>query len=146
MHLRRSTLVVLVMTVLCGIAFRCWTELGTHVWNLRLISFWYFGVHLLIAIGVAELIRGAGWLGSRGWWLAQEWRAERAAEAADAESDGYGGYDEYGALGYGALEAAPATGTAVAAPDPVAAASWVDRALHRPTRAETVGSAAPRSW
>ncbi len=135
-HLRRSTLVVLVMTVLCGVAFRWWTEFGTHVWNLRLISFWYVGVHLLIAIGVTELIRGAGWLGSRGWWLAQEWRAERAAEAADAESDGYGGYDEYGAV---VPVPAPASETGAEVPDPVPAASWVDAARRRPARAETVG-------
>jgi len=144
--LRNSTLVVLVMTAMCGIAFRYWTELGTHVWNLRLISFWYFGVHLLIAIGVAELIRGGGWLAGRGWWLAQEWRAERAAEADAAESDGYGRYDEYGAFANGAFAngafgTAPAPGPAavVATSDPVAAPTWVDQVLHRPTRVTTAG-------
>jgi hypothetical protein len=65
--LRRSTFVVLALTAACGLAFRYWTDLGTHVWNLRLLSFWYYGVHLLMAIGVAELVRAAGWLAGRGW-------------------------------------------------------------------------------
>lgn len=64
---RRATFVVLVLTVACGLTFRFWTDLGTHVWNLRLLSFWYLGIHLLMAIGVAELVRGAGWLAGRGW-------------------------------------------------------------------------------
>ena len=67
--LRRSTFTLLVLTALCGLAFRFWSELGTHVWNLRLLSFWYLGIHLMMAIGVAELIRGAGWLAGRGWRL-----------------------------------------------------------------------------
>jgi hypothetical protein len=86
-RLRKSTFVVLVLTVLCGLAFRFWTELGTHVWNLRLISFWYIGVHLMMAIGVAELVRGAGWLGSRGWRIARVLREERAAERAAVASE-----------------------------------------------------------
>jgi len=70
--LRRSTFTVLVLTALSGLAFRFWGELGTHVWNLRLLSFWYLGIHLLMGIGVAELIRGGGWLAGRGWRLVSE--------------------------------------------------------------------------
>ena len=80
--LRRSTFTVLVLTALCGLAFRFWSELGTHVWNLRLLSFWYLGIHLLMGIGVAELIRGVGWIVGRGWrytaesaWFANDPRA-----------------------------------------------------------------------
>jgi hypothetical protein len=65
--LRRSTLVVLVMAAACGLLFRFWTDLGTHVWNLRLLPFWYIGVHLLVAIGLAELVRALGWAVGRGW-------------------------------------------------------------------------------
>jgi hypothetical protein len=79
--LRRSTFTVLVLTALCGLAFRFWSELGTHVWNLRLLSFWYLGIHLLMGIGVAELIRGGGWLAGRGW----RWTAESAWFADDPE-------------------------------------------------------------
>ena len=79
--LRRSTFTVLVLTALCGLAFRFWSELGTHVWNLRLLSFWYLGIHLLMGIGVAELIRGVGWLAGRGW----RWTAEAAWFADDPE-------------------------------------------------------------
>ncbi|MFA5882842.1 MAG: hypothetical protein WDA60_03230 [Acidimicrobiia bacterium] len=82
--LRRSTFVVLTMTVLCGLAFRFWTGLGTHVWNLRLVSFWYFGVHLLMAIGVAELIRGTGWVAGYGWRRLGERRVD-----ADASEDAF---------------------------------------------------------
>jgi hypothetical protein len=70
--LRRSTFTVLVLTALSGLAFRFWSELGSHVWNLRLLSFWYLGIHLLMGIGAAELIRGAGWLAGRGWRWARE--------------------------------------------------------------------------
>ncbi|GMU77655.1 MAG: hypothetical protein AMXMBFR46_04540 [Acidimicrobiia bacterium] len=78
--LRRSTFVVLVLTAVCGLAFRFWTDLGTHVWNLRLLSFWYIGVHLLMAVGVAELIRGAGWLAGRGWRAVEDSRARVALD------------------------------------------------------------------
>jgi len=85
--LRRSTFVVLTLTVLCGLAFRFWTELGSHVWNLRLLSFWYFGVHLLLAIGVAELIRGTGWVAGAGWRWVGERRAAPARTRADDGSE-----------------------------------------------------------
>src|SRR5262245_24637826 len=81
--LRRSTFTVLVLTALCGLAFRFWSGLGTHVWNLRLLSFWYLGIHLLMGIGVAELIRGGGWLAGRGWrWTAESaWFADEIGRA-----------------------------------------------------------------
>lgn len=131
--MRRSTLVVLVMTVVCGLAFRFWTDLGTHVWNLRLLSFWYIGVHLLMAIGVAELVRGAGWLAGRGWQVAADARAARAELAAGLPDDGYGSYDEYGPPALdetAAPDGEPGPPRAVAAP----AAPW-----WRPTRAASVG-------
>ena len=95
--LRHSTLVVLVLTALCGLAFRFWTDLGTHVWNLRLLPFWYIGVHLLMAIGVAELIRAAGWAVGYGWRFVQTGRAAEAALAAEGanahDGDGFGDGD-----------------------------------------------------
>jgi len=90
--LRRSTFTVLVLTALCGLAFRFWAGLGTHVWNLRLLSFWYLGIHLLMGIGVAELIRGTGWLAGRGWrWAGAAAGPEPAPPPAVA---GYGDGDE----------------------------------------------------
>ena len=60
--LHRSTFVVMTLAAMTGLAFRFWTDLGSHVWNLRVLSFWYISVHLLMAIGVAEVVRAAGWL------------------------------------------------------------------------------------
>jgi hypothetical protein len=137
--LRRSTLVVLVITVACGLVFRFWTDLGTHVWNLRVLSFWYIGVHLLMAVGVAELVRGAGWAAGRGWRSVAEWRDDRA-RASDGSADGsgdgsgdgfvddpsggdggYGGYDEYALP----VDAGPAPLAAPATPaTPASIATW----------------------
>ena len=125
------------------LAFRFWTELGTHVWNLRLLSFWYFGVHLLIAIGVAELIRGAGWLAVRGagGWPRSGGRSG-PPRPPTPESDGYGGYDEYGRS---SRRRPPGLRDRAAAP--VVAASWVDRALAPADACATVaGARSPRSW
>ncbi|MFM8302743.1 MAG: hypothetical protein ACKOA9_00365 [Actinomycetota bacterium] len=143
-HLRRSTLVVLVMTVAWGVAFRYWTELGTHVWNLRLVSFWYFGIHLLMAIGVAEVVRGAGWLGGLGWRRVAEWRVERDAVGApvdpDPDPDGYGDYDEYAGdvtrLAMAGGNAAP--GPAVA-PGTAGVRAWADWLRRPPPRAVDAG-------
>lgn len=59
--LRRSTFVLVILAALTGLTFRFWTDLGSHVWNLRVLSFWYISVHLLMAVGVAEVVRGVGW-------------------------------------------------------------------------------------
>ena len=139
--LRRSTLIVLVMTALAGLAFRFWTELGTHVWNLRLVSFWYFGVFLLMAIGVAELVRGGGWLAGRIAHVVGLYRADRAAERAEALDaldavDGYGTYDEYGPVpagvaagnGNGAGEWAAASGWPAPSPGAIVAPAGDDAA------------------
>ena len=86
---RRSTMVVVAVTIAAGVAFRLWEGLSsTPVWNLRLLPFWYLGVFLLAAIGAAELARGAGWLVGRG---VAEWRVSGAhdavSDAAVSDSD-----------------------------------------------------------
>jgi hypothetical protein len=59
--------VLVTLTFLNGLAFRFWESLqSTTVWNLRLLPFWYLCVFLLMGLGVAELIRGAGWVAR--WW------------------------------------------------------------------------------
>lgn len=65
--IRRSTFTLLLMAALCGLAFRFWTDLGSHVWNLRLLPFWYLSVHLLVGAGIAEVVRGVAWLGRTAW-------------------------------------------------------------------------------
>ena len=50
-----------------AVVFRVWPEL--HAWNLRFLPFWYLGLYLLAAVGVAEIVRGVAqqvgvvWLG-----------------------------------------------------------------------------------
>jgi len=64
---RRSTLIIGVLTAASGLIFRVW-ELNpaTPVWNLRFLPFWYLGLFMLSAVGVAELVRGVGWMVGRG--------------------------------------------------------------------------------
>jgi hypothetical protein len=63
----RAVLTLLTLTLAFALVFRVWPEL--HAWNLRFLPFWYLGLYLLAASGVAELARGAGqqlglaWLG-----------------------------------------------------------------------------------
>jgi hypothetical protein len=63
----RAVLTVVTLTVVFGIVFRVWPEL--HAWNLRFLPFWYLGLYLLAAAGVAEAVRGSAqqlglaWLG-----------------------------------------------------------------------------------
>jgi hypothetical protein len=63
----RAVLVLLTMTLVFALVFRLWPEL--HAWNLRFLPFWYVGLYLLAAVGVAEMVRGVGqqlglaWLG-----------------------------------------------------------------------------------
>jgi hypothetical protein len=64
----RPVLTVVALTAVFAVIFRVWPEL--HAWNLRFLPFWYLGLFLLAASGVAELARGAAqqialvWLGS----------------------------------------------------------------------------------
>jgi hypothetical protein len=68
---RSSTFVVVAITALSGLAFRFWEDVqSTTVWNLRFLPFWYLGIFLLMALGGAELVRGAAWAARRG---AREW-------------------------------------------------------------------------
>ena len=46
-----------------AVVFRLWPEL--HAWNLRFLPFWYLGLYLLAAVGVAEIVRGASRSSSR---------------------------------------------------------------------------------
>jgi hypothetical protein len=63
----RAVLTIVTLTVVFGIVFRVWPEL--HAWNLRFLPFWYLGLYLLAAAGVAEAVRGSAqqlglaWLG-----------------------------------------------------------------------------------
>jgi hypothetical protein len=66
-----ATAVLVTLTAFCGLAFRFWSDLqSTTVWNLRLLPFWYLCVFLLMGLGVAETIRGAGWVAR--WWAHRE--------------------------------------------------------------------------
>jgi 6-pyruvoyl-tetrahydropterin synthase related domain len=66
LEMRRSTLILLLMTATGGLFFRLWEEWGqTPAWNLRFLPFWYLGVYLLAAVGAAELVRGAATLAAR---------------------------------------------------------------------------------
>jgi hypothetical protein len=64
----RAVLTLVALTGVFAFIFRVWPEL--HAWNLRFLPFWYLGLFLLAAAGVAELVRGIGqqvalvWLGA----------------------------------------------------------------------------------
>lgn len=53
-RMRRSTFIVLAMTVAFGLVFRFWPQ--SHAWNLRFLPFWYLGLFLLAALGAAEIL------------------------------------------------------------------------------------------
>ncbi len=63
----RAVMALITITVAFAVVFRFWPEL--HAWNLRFLPFWYLGLYLLAAVGVAETIRGIAqqsgivWLG-----------------------------------------------------------------------------------
>ena len=61
----RATLALVALTGTFGLLFRFWPEVSTTVWNLRFLPFWYLGLFMLMAVGIAELLRGAGWLARR---------------------------------------------------------------------------------
>lgn len=68
---RISTVILVTLAALCGLAFRFWESLqSTTVWNLRLLPFWYICIFLLMAVGLAEVIRGAAWVVR--WFAARE--------------------------------------------------------------------------
>ncbi|MGZ4802064.1 MAG: 6-pyruvoyl-tetrahydropterin synthase-related protein [Acidimicrobiia bacterium] len=72
----RAVLTLLTITVTFAVVFRLWPEL--HAWNLRFLPFWYLGLFLLAAVGVAEIVRGIAqqtavvWLGP-GPELGDDW-------------------------------------------------------------------------
>jgi hypothetical protein len=51
---RRGTMIILALTVVFGLVFRLWPQ--SHAWNLRFLPFWYLGLFLLAALGVAEIV------------------------------------------------------------------------------------------
>ncbi len=63
----RAILTILTLSLTFALVFRVWPEL--HAWNLRFLPFWYLGLYLLAAAGVAEMARGVSqqlalvWLG-----------------------------------------------------------------------------------
>ncbi len=61
---RRSTFVLLCITAVAGLLFRFWTDLGTKVWNLRALPFWYLGLFLLMAVARRGARAGCGVGGS----------------------------------------------------------------------------------
>lgn len=62
---QRPVLVIAAITVFFGVLFCVWPEL--HAWNLRFLPFWYLGVFLLAACGVAETTRRLAELLGRLW-------------------------------------------------------------------------------
>jgi len=62
---QRPVLVVAAITAVFGVVFRYWPEL--HAWNLRFLPFWYLGIFLMAAIGVAESVRRLSDLFGRMW-------------------------------------------------------------------------------
>jgi hypothetical protein len=59
---RRAALVLLTIALASGLMFRFWTSLGSKVWNLRALPFWYLSIFLLMGMAVAELVIGCSWL------------------------------------------------------------------------------------
>ncbi len=58
--------VLVFLSIASAFLFRYWEEIqSTTVWNLRLVPFFYVSVYLLMGLGVAELIRGGGWVARR---------------------------------------------------------------------------------
>ncbi len=87
---RVSTFVVIAITAVSGLLFVFWEDIqATSAWNLRFLPFWYLGVFLLMGLGGAEVVRGAGWLTRR--WLERD-PAPDATPAFDADLDA--GLDE----------------------------------------------------
>jgi hypothetical protein len=62
---QRPVLVIAAITIFFGILFCVWPEL--HAWNLRFLPFWYLGVFLLAACGVAETVRRLAEMLGRLW-------------------------------------------------------------------------------
>jgi hypothetical protein len=79
----RAIVTLLLLTVTFAVVFRLWPEL--HAWNLRFLPFWYLGLFLLAAAGVAEMARGASqqlglvWLGPPPG-PADEWELDPVAD------------------------------------------------------------------
>lgn len=69
---RWCTLQLLVITAAMALVFRLWDVFDTPAWNLRFLPFWYLGLFLLAAVGVAELVRGIAAAAVRtvedDWW------------------------------------------------------------------------------
>lgn len=88
-RLRRSTFVLVAMTGLAALGFRFWADVNvTTVWNLRMLPFWYLGVFLLGAVGLAELVRGAGVLAGRcAVWSSAQGEAEPRPDEEQAPDE-----------------------------------------------------------
>jgi hypothetical protein len=109
---RRGTLTLLTIALVSGLMFRFWTSLGTKVWNLRALPFWYLSIFLLIGVAVAELIWLAAWAaGAYTAWRERTVARELAAvPAGGSDSEAFADPDDPDA------EVAD-TATAGAAPD-----------------------------
>jgi len=77
---RWCTLQLAVITAAMALVFRLWDVFDTPAWNLRFLPFWYLGLFLLAAVGVAELVRGIAALAARtvedDWWGTAERRED----------------------------------------------------------------------
>jgi hypothetical protein len=62
---QRPVLILAALTAFFGVLFCLWPEL--HAWNLRFLPFWYLGIFLLAAVGVAESVRRLSDLFGRLW-------------------------------------------------------------------------------
>ncbi len=58
---RRAALVLLTLALVSGLMFRFWSALGTKVWNLRALPFWYLSIYLLVGVALAEIVWCLAW-------------------------------------------------------------------------------------
>ncbi len=91
---RSSYFALLAIAAVSGLMFRFWEDVqATPAWNLRFVPFWYLLLFLLMAVGVAEAVRGvtalAVWLNERRvvWEDTDEPDGSAPDQASDAPTD-----------------------------------------------------------
>ena len=75
-----------------ALVFRLWDVFDTPAWNLRFLPFWYLGLFLLAAVGVAEIVRGAAVFAvftvKDDWWHRDDEEYEDDTHDDDRETNG----------------------------------------------------------